>query len=138
MYYIALQMLFGNRAKYLTMILGVTFAAQMMTQQPAIFIGLLTRTYSVVKDVPEPDIWVMDPGVKFVEKSKPIRDIELLKVRGIKGVLWAVPMYKGATSVKLPDGTFTSVDLTGLDDATLIGAPYRIPTNMLNNFKRPN
>jgi putative ABC transport system permease protein len=138
MYYIALQMLFGNRAKYFAMIIGVTFAAQMMTQQPAIFIGLLTRTYSVVKDIPEPDIWVMDPGVKFVEKSKPIRDIELLKIRGIKGVLWAVPMYKSATSIKLPDGTIASVDLTGLDDTTLIGAPYRIPASELKDFKRPH
>ena len=94
MYYIALQMLFGDRAKYFAMVIGISFAAQMMTQQPSIFVGLLSRTYSFVKDVSEPDIWVMDSGVQFVEESKPMRDIELLRVRGIDDVLWAVPMYK--------------------------------------------
>ncbi len=79
-------MLLNDRAKYFAMVVGITFAAQMMTQQPAIFVGLLSRTYSFVADVSEPDIWVMDKGVKFVEESKPMRDIELLKVRGIDNV----------------------------------------------------
>ena len=131
-------MLFGNRAKYFAMVIGVTFAAQMMTQQPAIFTGLMSRTYSFIDDVSAPDIWVMDPGVKFVEESKPMRDIELLKVRGIDGVLWAIPMYKRLMAVKMPDGSLSAVDLTGLDDATLIGTPYQIIEGNINDFRRPD
>lgn len=138
MYYIALQMLFGDRAKYFAMVIGISFAAQMMTQQPSIFVGLLSRTYSFVKDVSEPDIWVMDSGVQFVEESKPMRDIELLRVRGIDDVLWAVPMYKMLMRARMPDGTFSSVDMTGLDNATLIGAPYRIISGSINDFRRPD
>ena len=138
MYYIALQMLFGDRAKYFAMVVGISFAAQMMTQQPSIFVGLLSRTYSFVKDVSAPDIWVMDPGVQFVEESKPVRDIELLKVRGISEVLWAVPMYKGLLRAKMSDGSLATVDITGLDNATLVGAPYRILSGDINDFRRPD
>ena len=136
MYYIALQMLFGDKAKYFAMIVGISFAALIMTQQPSIFVGLLTRTYSFVKDVPAPDIWVMDPGVQFVEEGKPVRDIELLRVRGINGVKWAVPMYKSLMRAKMPDGSLKSIDITGLDDATLIGAPGRIISGNINDFRR--
>jgi putative ABC transport system permease protein len=126
MYFIALQMLFGDRRKYVAIVIGITFSALIMTQQPSIFIGLLSRTYSFVNDVSLPDIWVMDPGVQFVEEHKPIRDTELGRIRGIQGVEWAVPMYKNLVRAKLPDGRTKTIDLTGLDDATLIGAPHQI------------
>ncbi|MBL9029799.1 MAG: FtsX-like permease family protein [Caedimonas sp.] len=126
MYSIALQMLFGDRRKYVAIVMGITFAALIMTQQPSIFIGLLSRTYSFINDVSLPDIWVMDPGVQFVEEHKPMRDTDLGRIRGIKGVDWAAPMYKNLLRAKLPDGKTKTIDLTGIDDATLIGAPHRI------------
>ncbi len=138
MYYIALQMLFGNRAKYFAMVLGITFSAIIMTQQPAIFVGLLTRTYSFVSDISLPDIWLMDPGVQFVEENKPMRDVELIRVRGINGVKWAVPLYKGLLRAKMPDGSQKTIDLTGLDNATLIGTPYRILSGNINDFRKAN
>ena len=136
MYFIALQMLFGDRGKYLGMIVGITFAALIMTQQPAIFTGLMTRTYSFIDDVSQPDIWVMDPGVQFVEEHKPIRDTDLARVRGVGGVEWAAPMYKALTIGKLPDGTTKSLDITGLDDATLVGAPPKIVEGSLSDIRR--
>ncbi len=135
MYFIALKMLFGDRGKYIAMIVGVTFAALIMTQQPAILVGLLSRTYSFVGDVSEPDIWVMDAGIQFVEESKPLRDVELGKVRGIEGVAWAVPLFKNMVVAKLPDGNTRSVDITGLDDATLVGAPSRILEGKLTDLR---
>ncbi len=138
MYYIALQMLFGNRAKYFAIVLGITFSTIIMTQQPAIFVGLLTRTYSFVSDISLPDIWVMDPGIQYVEESKPMRDVELIKVRGVRGVKWAVPMYKGRVRAKMPNGSLKNIDLTGLDNATLIGAPYQILAGNINDFRKAN
>lgn len=135
MYIIALKMLFGDRGKYIAMVVGVTFAALIMTQQPAIMVGLLSRTYSFVGDVSEPDIWVMDAGVDFVEENKPLRDVELGKVRGIEGVAWAVPMLKNIVLAKLPDGNTKTIDLTGLDDATLVGAPSRILEGRLTDLR---
>ena len=41
---IALKMLIGDRAKYIGIIMGITFASLLITQQLAIFFGLLSRT----------------------------------------------------------------------------------------------
>lgn len=136
MYSIALKMLFGDRGKYIAMIVGITFASLIMTQQPSILVGLLSRTYSFVSDVSLPDIWVMDPGVQFVEEHKPIRDVDLGRVRGVAGVEWAAPMFKNIVQAKLPDGNTKSLDLTGLDDATLVGAPNRILEGSLLDLRR--
>jgi putative ABC transport system permease protein len=136
MYAIALKMLFGDRGKYIAMIVGITFASLIMTQQPSILVGLLSRTYSFVGDVGLPDIWVMDPGVQFVEEHKPLRDVDLSRVRGVAGVEWAAPMFKNIVQAKLPDGNTKSLDLTGLDDATLIGAPSRILEGSLLDLRR--
>jgi putative ABC transport system permease protein len=136
MYHIALQMLFGERAKYYAMVMGISFASLIMTQQPAIFVGLLTRTYSFVRDVSLPDIWVMDPGVQYVEEHKPLRDTEIGRVRGIEGVSWAVRMYKNLSRARLPDGNSKNVDITGLDDATLVGAPLQFLAGNIQDFRR--
>jgi putative ABC transport system permease protein len=66
---IALKMLFGDRGKFFGMVVGLTFAALIMTQQPGIFLGLMTRTYASIEDVPIADTWVMDPGVQYLEES---------------------------------------------------------------------
>jgi putative ABC transport system permease protein len=136
MYIIALKMLFGDKSKYVAMVFGIAFSALIMTQQPAIFVGLLSRTYSFINDISSPDIWVMDPGVQFVEEHKPIRDTDLGRIRGIQGVAWAVPLYKNMMRAKLPDGSTKTIDITGLDDSTLIGAPYKIIEGSLSDFRR--
>lgn len=129
-------MLFGDRSKLISMIVGIAFASLIMTKQPSILVGLLSRTYSFVRDVSLPDIWVMDKGVQFVEESKPMRDIELMRVKSIPGVEWAVPLYKNLTKARLPDGNSKTLDLTGLDDGTLIGAPPYLIEGSLQDFKR--
>jgi len=138
MYRIALKMLFGDTGKYISMIVGISFSTLIMTQQPSILVGLLSRTYSFIRDISLPDIWVMDHGVQFVEENKPLRDIELNRVRGVDGVAWAVPLYKGLMRAKLPDGSTKTLDIAGIDDTTLIGAPATIIQGSLADFRRPD
>jgi putative ABC transport system permease protein len=136
MNYIALTMLMGDRGKYLGIVMGLTFASLIMTQQPAIFLGLMSRSYSFISDVGLPDIWVMDPKVQFIDDIKPMQDTELYRVRGVAGVAWAVPLYKGLIKARLYDGTFQTCNLIGLDDATLIGGPPVILTGKLEDLRR--
>src|SRR5262245_31256567 len=93
MHAVALQMLMGDRAKSLGMIIGLTFAALLITQQGTIFVGLMTRTYGFITDTGLPNLWVMDPKVQFIDDIKPLQDTELYRVRGVAGVEWAVPLY---------------------------------------------
>jgi len=136
MNYIALKMLMGDRGKYLGIVMGLTFASLIMTQQPAIFVGLMMRSYSFITDVGLPDIWVMDPKVQFIDDVKPMQDMELYRVRGIEGVDWAMPLYKGLIKARLANGNFQTCNVIGLDDATLIGGPPQMLEGRLEDLRR--
>ena len=136
MNHIALKMLMGDRGKYLGIIMGLTFASLIMTQQPAIFVGLMMRTFSFISDLGLPDIWVMDPKVQFVDDIKPLQDTKLYRVRGVAGVKWAMPLYKGLLKARLENGTFQTCNVIGLDDATLIGGPPVMLVGKLKDLRR--
>ena len=123
MNFVALRMLMGDKAKYLGIIFGIAFASLLMTQQLAIFVGLMSRTFGFVTDTGQPSVWVMDPKVQFIDDLKPLQDTMLYRVRGIEGVDWAVPLYKGLLKARLDNGSFQTCNVIGLDDATLIGGP---------------
>src|SRR5256885_1126639 len=133
---VALRMLMGDRAKYFGIIMGLTFASLLITQQAAIFVGLMMRTYGFVTDTGLPDIWVMDPKVQFIDDIKPMQDTQILRVRGIEGVDWAVPMYKGLLKARLEDGNFQTCNVVGLDDTTLIGGPPEMIAGRLEDLRR--
>ena len=133
---IAIKMLVGDRAKYLGIVMGITFASLLITQQAAIFTGLMTRTYSAITDLRLPDIWVMDPKVQFIDDIKPMQSTKLLNVRGVEGVEWAVPLYKGLLKARLDNGNFQTVNVIGLDDATLIGGPPSMVAGNLADLRR--
>ncbi len=119
-------MLVGDRAKYVGIIVGLTFATLLMTQQAAIFVGLMTRTFGFIADTGLPDIWVMDAKVQFIDDVKPMQDTQLFRVRSVEGVQWAVPLYKGLLKARLENGSFQTCNVVGLDDATLIGGPAMV------------
>jgi len=135
MNFIALKMLIGDRAKYLGIIFGLAFASLLITQQMAIFLGLMTRTYGFLTDTPQPDIWVVDPKVQYIDDLKPLRETDVLRVRGVEGVAWAVRLYKGLLKARLPNGTFQNCIVVGLDDETLIGGPPVILEGELSNLR---
>jgi hypothetical protein len=59
MNFVALKMLVGDRAKYLGIVMGLTFASLLITQQAGIFVGLMSRTYGAITDASGPDVvWV--------------------------------------------------------------------------------
>lgn len=136
MYYYALKMLIGDRAKYIGIIIGLTFASLLITQQSAIFAGVMSRTFSFLTDVSMPDIWVVDPQVQYIDDIKPLQATKVLQVRGVSGVEWAVPLYKGSLRARLDNGTFQTCIAIGLDDETLIGGPPRMLTGHLSDLRR--
>lgn len=136
MNFIALKMLFGDRAKYIGIIVGLTFASLLITQQSAIFAGIMTRTFSFLVDVGLPEIWVVDPRVKYIDDIKAMQDTQVLRVRGVEGVQWAVPLYKGSLAVRLKDGTYQTCTIIGLDDETLMGGPSSMVAGHLSDLRR--
>lgn len=142
MNWVALKMLTGDTAKYLGIVFGVSFAALLMTQQAAIFCGLMRNTTSQIRDIQGGDIWVMDRNVQFVDDTKPLSENALYRVRGVEGVRWAVRLYKGLGRARLEDGNFQQVIIIGVDDATLVGAPAveqgKLLAGSLEDLRQPD
>jgi putative ABC transport system permease protein len=137
MYRIALKMLFADRAKYIMLVSGLTFAALLMTQQAGVFMGILGWTKGNLKNMRAP-IWVVDPKVEQVNEVKPMRDTDVGRVRSVPGVAWAVPMYWGILQARLADGKFKPVQLVGLDGATMVGRPAVMVKGRIEDLRLPN
>lgn len=122
MNFVALKMLFGDRAKYMMLLAGLTFATMLIVQQGSIFWGLMTWSQSGITNVNVP-VWVTDPNINQVEEIKPLPDTAVNIVRSVPGVAWAVPLYKGVQRARLRDGNYEQIALVGIDSSTLIGRP---------------
>jgi putative ABC transport system permease protein len=125
MNWVALQMLTGDRAKYLGLIFTIAFSSFLIAQQASIFSGIMDRTRSQILDVHDADLWVMDPATQYFDEVYSLKDSDVDRVRGVPGVRWAVRLFKGQPRAKAPDGRFRVAILLGVDDASLAGAPDR-------------
>ena len=117
---------------------GLTFATLLITQQSAIFVGLMTRTYALIEEIPQVDLWVADPTLQFVDDTKPMQVTALQRVRSVDGVQWAVPLFKSLLVAKLPSGARQLCDVVGVDDATLIGAPATVVQGKVEDLRKPD
>ena len=140
MYLYALKMLIGDRLKYIGLIVALSFAAFIISQQGAIFNGIMNRTFSFVTDTSssQANIWVMNPTVQYIDDLKGMKETVLYRIRSIDGVEWAVPLYKGMIQARLPTGKFQSCIFIGIDDATLIGGPPKIVQGSIGALRFPD
>ena len=134
---VAWRMLAGDRAKYLSLVIGIAFAVLLITQQASIFAGLMTRTFAAVTDVGAP-VWVMDPGVRYPDDIRPMKDSDLSRVRDVEGVDWAVPLFKGTARARTAAGKFETCFVIGIDAATLLGGPARMVKGKITDLWQPD
>jgi putative ABC transport system permease protein len=137
MYHLALKMLMGDRAKYVMLVGGLTFAALLMTQQNAVFQGLLSWTTSHMRNM-RASIWVVEKNVEQVNETKAMRDTDVNRVRSVTGVDFAVPLYLSVQKARAADGSDKPVQLVGLHGATLVGRPPDIVRGNLEQLRLPN
>ncbi|MFM9181346.1 MAG: ABC transporter permease, partial [Phycisphaerales bacterium] len=135
---IAIKMLFGDTAKFYGILLGLSFATLLIAQQSSIFVGLMSRTYALIEETPQPDLWVTDPTMLFVDDTKPMQVTALQRVRSVEGVQWAVPLFKSLLVAKLPSGARQLCDVVGVDDSSLIGAPARMVAGDASVLRKPD
>ena len=136
MNWVAIRMLTGDRAKYFGIIFGVALASLLMTHQATIFVGIMLRTGSIVSDLTGVDLLVTDPRTEFLDDVRPMADDQLLRVRSVEGVQWAVPMFKGPIKASLGAGKFRTCIVIGLDDATLAGGPPTMLEGSVADLRR--
>ncbi len=138
MFFIAIKMLLGDRAKYAGLIFGITFTSFLVTFAASYFSGFMTRSFSLISENQFADVWVMDPAVRSVDQSTNLPRWALQRVRNVDGVRSAVPILIGTAEARFPDGRFQSFEIIGLDDATLAGAPALQSGADIGDIRGPN
>lgn len=132
---LALKMLIGSKA-CMGVIFGIFLATLLISQQSAIFLGLVSRSYRLVTDIQAPNIWVIDPSTESDEKVRAMPAGYLDVVRGIAKIEWAVPINVMDVPMVTPSGNFDVCHLYGIDDATLIGAPSKMVEGDIRDLRR--
>ena len=138
MRFIALRMLTADRSKYLGLIFAIAFCSFLLQNQTSIFAGILKRTGSQIADVTDASVWVMDPKTEYFEQTKALKETDLLRVRGVDGVAWAVRLFKGNPVAKTENGKFAVAFMIGVDDATLVGAPRKMILGRWQDLRGPD
>ena len=113
MFYIAIRMLVGDRAKYAGLIFGIAFTSFLVTFASSYFTGFMTRGFSLISENQYADVWVMDPAVSSVEQTTNMPSWALDRVRSIDGVQAAMPLAIGTAETRFANGRFQSFQVIG-------------------------
>lgn len=132
---VALKMLLGDKSKYLSLVFGLGFAVLLISQQGAIFLGLMLRATGPLQNVSQPDLWVTDPFVKWISETRNLSDADLNRVRSVSGVAWAEPFFNVRATCELANGNFRTVNIVGISAVTLVGQPPEITVGRLEDLR---
>lgn len=135
---VAIRMLLGDGAKYLTLVCGLGFATFLMLNQGGIFFGLMDRSGAAITNIPEVDVWVTHPNTPQYDQRYPIMDVALQRTRGVNGVAWAVPLYVSGASARFHDGSFAGITIIGIDRASRVGLPHSFETGGPDQLNDPD
>ena len=127
---IAFKMLIGNRAAFIGVIFGIFLAILLISQQSAIFLGLVSRSYRLVTATPAPNAWVVDPTTEGEDLVRAMPEDYVRYVKSLPGVEWALPINYALLPLTTPTGQFRITEIYGIDDATLMGAPELLEGNI--------
>lgn len=133
---VALKMLIGHRASFVGVIFGIFLATLLISQQSAIFLGLASRSYRIVTDIPAANIWILDPATEDDSKVRELPESSLDIVRSTPGVAWASPLGITTASVVTQTGAYEVCRLHGIDGASLIGAPTEMISGSTRDLRR--
>jgi putative ABC transport system permease protein len=130
MFSVAFKMLIGNRAAFIGVIFGIFLAILLISQQSAIFLGLISRSYRLVTAISAPNAWVIDPTTQGEDLIRSMPEDYLMYVRSIPNVEWAVPVNYALLPLATPSGLFKISEVYAIDDETLVGAPDLLEGNI--------
>lgn len=121
---VALKMLINSKKKFIGMVIGATFSAFIIMQQPSIYQGVTDRTVTQIRSITEADLWVMDKKSDTFEDPTHFTSMDIYRIRSIPGVASAVHVYRTWYQLKhLETNKTMDCELIGVDPKTLLGLP---------------
>ncbi|CEG59007.1 membrane protein of unknown function [Legionella fallonii LLAP-10] len=132
LFLVAFRMLINGKKRFIGMIIGATFSAFIIMQQPSVYQGVTDRLVSPIHAITEPDLWVMGGSSFSFDQPTFFKATDIYRVRSVPGVLWAVPLYRTWYSMKhLKTKKQQNWEIIGVDAQSLIG----LPKTMLNGVR---
>lgn len=128
-------MLIGNSAAFIGMIFGIFLAILLISQQSAIYLGLVSRSYRIVSNISSPDIWVIDPATKGEDLIRSMPKDYIQYVRSTPNIEWAVPVNYLLLPLTTTSGKYRVAEVYGIDDQTLIGMPTLLKGNVEDLYR---
>jgi len=135
LYPTAFKMMIGNKAAFIGVIFGIFLSVLLISQQSAIYLGLISRSHRIVTNTPEPDIWVIDPATQAEDLIRSMPKEYLQYVRSIPNIEWAVPVNYLLLPLTTRAGRFTVAEIYGIDNQTLVGMPKLIEGNVQDLYR---
>lgn len=131
----AFKMLIGNKAAFIGAILGIFLAILLISQQSAIYLGLISRSYRIVTNVSLPNIWVIDQATHSEDLIRSMPKDYLQYVRSTPNIEWAVPLNYALMPLTTPSGIFKIAEIYGIDEETLVGVPKLLEGNIQDLYR---
>jgi putative ABC transport system permease protein len=135
-------MLQSKRKKLTISVVIVALSVFLILYELTTFHRVMTRVYSVVKEMSDVDVWVMDPSVQslntdtFIQGDRSGQGVfdRLRKVRALPDVEMAAPFSTGMVAIRLPQGKVLDCLLIGLDESSYLGAPKNMKKGKIHNL----
>ena len=136
---VALKMLLNSRKKFVGMLVGASFSAFIIMQQPGTYQGVTDRLVAQIHSIHPMDLWVM--GRESWDFSDPtyFNALDIYRIRSIPGVLWAKKLYRSWFTVFHPKTQkMISLELIGVDPRTLKGLPNAMLAGDRDSIRQAN
>ncbi|MCX7116621.1 MAG: ABC transporter permease [Legionellales bacterium] len=136
---IAFKMLFHSRKKFIGMVIGATFSAFILMQQPGIYQGVTDRLVAQIHSIQEIDLWIMDKKSSTFDQPTHFNAMDIYRVKSVPGVLWAVQLYRMWYPLKhLKTEKTMGWEMLGVDPARLIGLPTQLTAGYRDTIHHSN
>lgn len=136
---VALKMLIHSKMKFIGMIIGTTFSAFIIMQQPAIYQGVVDQLTRHILFVSEPDLWVMTSTAEDFSDPPHISDTDTYRIKAIHGVAWTKKLYRGWYQFFHPrTETLRHWQLIAVDPDTLLGLPDEMLAGDRDKIRQSN
>jgi|Deesub1362A_J573_1020465.scaffolds.fasta_scaffold05830_2 putative ABC transport system permease protein len=121
---IARKNLLRDKTRFISSVVGVTFAMSLILFQVGMFIGAMKRARALIDNI-EADMWVSDERAAHIEYSAHLPWETLARVKATRGVAEAHGLILVRVPAKKGEESF-EIRIVGYDTKTGVGGPWKV------------
>ncbi|MEN9578010.1 MAG: hypothetical protein RJA70_1019 [Pseudomonadota bacterium] len=133
---LAVAMMFFDKLRLTTTMLGVVFAVILSNQAIGTLFGIIHKNAMVVRNA-DADLWLMPRGSESLAPGKLIPIAALAEARVTRGVALAEPLLFIGGSIKLPNGGTEPVSIFGARYPHYLGGPWNLVVGDVTALSQP-